>query len=66
MVKEFSNNIARPRIAGNFAVAQLEAGILAHLKIEMEKAVAEEIGEEYLLEAAASSSDIGERMGSSI
>lgn len=66
VVKEFPINIPRLRVAGNFEVARLEAEILAHLKIEMEKAVAEEFGEEYLLEAAASSSNTGERMGNSI
>ncbi|TWH48809.1 ABC transporter ATP-binding protein [Sporomusa sp. KB1] len=66
VIKEYSISIPRPRVPDNFAAAQLEAEILAYLKIEMEKAVAEEIGEEYLLEAAASSSDIGDRMGSSI
>lgn len=45
VVKEFPIAIPRPRGAGNFAVARLEAEILDHLKLEMEKAVAAEIGE---------------------
>jgi len=63
VVKEFPINIPRPRAAGNFEIARLEAEILDHLKIEMEKAVAEEIGEEYLLEAIAGNNAAGDSVG---